>query len=84
MTRYIERRATLYVIATDSFMSGWGLARGRSLYGVACETMAQAENVFRRMKARPEMKRVRITRNLPRTHKGDHLHVIAFENFHYL
>ena len=73
-----------YIVATDSFMSGWGLAPGRSLYALAVYTPHDEETVMANMQAREEMKRVRFVLadgqgGLPSTAKrlgkSDHLSV---------
>ena len=75
----IEQTAGFY-IATDSFMSGWGLAPGRSLFAVPV-TVAElsdgetCKRIEERMERRPEFKRVRfVLRSYrPRLSDGDHL-----------
>lgn len=65
-----------YVVATDSFMSGWGEAeRGKSYYALAADTEDEAYTVMENLKDRPEMKRVRYVRTLPRLGPHDHLTV---------
>lgn len=81
--RNIEATGRYYVMATDTFMSGWGLAPGKSFYGVACDTLDQASDVERRMKTRPEFKRVRICVTPTKTTSRDHLHVVPFAAFTY-
>lgn len=75
-----ERAETAYyAIATDKFMSGWGGAPGRSLFAVPCRTREDAEIAADNLRARGEMKRVRIVAawNLCRVRRrsGDHLSV---------
>lgn len=49
-----------YMVATDSFLSGWGGANGgRSLYAVACHSWQDADAVAQNMKDRTDMKRPR-------------------------
>lgn len=66
-----------FVVATDSFMSGWGRARGRSLFAVPFRTYEEAEIVLQNMEARSEMKRARIVGKdyRPRLRDGDHLSI---------
>jgi hypothetical protein len=66
-----------FVVSTDSFMSGWGHAPGRSLYAVAVADHHEAEVVLRNAKGRSEMKRSRIQGNLPRLWPGDHLKIVG-------
>jgi|GEM_PF-4319166 len=81
--RYYGRPAMGYVIATDQFLSGWGLADGgRSLFAVAVDSEAQADAVTAAIARRPEMKRPRLVRRLRadgtpqvRLAEGDHLSV---------
>lgn len=56
-----QREATTeYVNATDSFMSGWGKAKGgKSHFCIACETPEQAELAEHWLAEREEMKNVR-------------------------
>lgn len=68
---------TVYVVATDSFMSGWGEAPGRSLIAAACETSEQVDRALARFNERPEFKRVRFNFRLPRTRAGDHLSIVT-------
>ena len=65
-----------YVVATDSFMSGWGGAKGgRSLYAIAVTSRDEIDVVMDNMKARSEMKRVRYNLSPPATRPGDHLKI---------
>jgi hypothetical protein len=68
-----------FAIATDSCMSGWGRAPGRSLFAVPCRTRADAEVAADNLRARSEMKRVRIvfTGTRIRMWAGDHMSVSA-------
>ncbi len=72
-----------YVVATDSFLSGWGEAPGRSLYAVAVRTTEEMGDVEWRMGQRSDFKRVRFNMHLPRLREGDHLHVVPAEQFRY-
>lgn len=75
-----ERALTVcYVVATDSFMSGWGLAKGRSLFAVPCKSWEQSRVVLGNMHNRSEMKYVRVQSNLPRLRKGDHLSIRSMD-----
>lgn len=58
---------TFYVCMTDSFMSHWGRAAGKTnIFCVACDTYAQADRIESAARSRSEMKRVRIQHNPPR------------------
>lgn len=67
-----------FLVATDSFMSGWGEAPGRSIVAcpvVSSDDAAAVEKVFDR---RSEFKRVRWIAGqhyTPRLRRGDHLHI---------
>ena len=73
-----EKAATVgFVVATDSFMSGWGQAAGRSIFAVPIRSWQEADTVERNMKNRSEMKRVRVVGKnwRPRLSPGDHLSI---------
>lgn len=76
------RPAMGYVVATDSFLSGWGHAPGRSLFAVAVGTREEREAIESNMAARSDMTRPRFVRprksdGFPdvRLQRGDHLSV---------
>ena len=61
-----------YVTMTDKFMSGWGLAEGKTnKLVIECETYDQASQIERAAKTRSEMKRVGIRTSKP--YYGDHV-----------
>ena len=56
----------LFVTMTDKFMSGWGLASGKTnKYVVECDNGEQAETIVRNAMRRPEMKHVSIRTSRP-------------------
>ena len=56
-----------YVTMTDKFMSGWGMASGKiNKLIIECDTIAQAEQVERAGRCRPEMRYVNIRTTKPR------------------
>ena len=56
-----------YVTMTDKFMSGWGMAAGKTnKMIVECETWQQAEQIERAARARSEMRYVNIRTSRPR------------------
>lgn len=56
-----------YVTMTDKFMSGWGMAEGKTnKMIVQCDNIAQAEQVERAAQRRPEMRYVNIRTTKPR------------------
>lgn len=78
VVKSIERKPKYgYVVATDSFMSGWGHAPRTSYYAVAVDTQREMEIVTQNMTSRSEMKRVRFQTELPRVKRGQHLHVVG-------
>ena len=61
----------IYVRMTDSFMSGWGLARDKTnVLVIACDDWQQADAVEAAANKRSEMKRVKIVSNKPRNRPG--------------
>lgn len=53
---------TWAVVGTDSFMSGWGMAKDGASYAAWACTPDQIDEVERRIQDRPEMKRVRVVK----------------------
>lgn len=50
-----------YVTMTDTFMSGWELAKDRiNKFVIACDNYSQAEEIAKEARKRPEMKYIRI------------------------
>lgn len=81
-----EQKRTHYVIiaATDKFMSGWGGAEGGTSYvGWACRPEHESE-VYRWVKGRSEMKRVRRVAGSwrPRGEPQDHCHIYVVDDQH--
>lgn len=57
----------LYVTMTDKFLSGWGLAEGKtSKFVIECETYAQAQEVAASAKKDKYLTRVNICSNRPK------------------
>lgn len=62
---------TYYVTMTDKFMSGWGMAKGKTnKLIIECETLQQAETIQRNAEQRGEMRRVNIRSTKPRYGAG--------------
>lgn len=60
-----------YVTMTDKFMSGWGMAQGKTnKFIVVCETWQDAETIQRNAEKRSEMKYINITDKKPRYGKN--------------
>lgn len=60
-------RASFYVCATDSFMSGWGKSRGlNNRVILPCDSLDEAFLVANYARSRSEMKRVTICEAKPR------------------
>ena len=56
-----------YVTMTDKFMSGWGLAEGKTnKLIIECENWEQAQTIERNAQKRSEMKYINICANKPR------------------
>lgn len=56
-----------YVLAEDSFMSGWGAARGQvNTVVVPCGNKQEIQRAMAYMKERTEMKRIRYVCRMPR------------------
>lgn len=64
----------LWAIATDKFMSGWGLAPNKSYvaYPLAGLSDKQQNELINWMEKRTDFIRVRINFNLPRLQEGCH------------
>lgn len=62
----------MFVVANDKALSGWG-GVSRSLVVIECETSDDIDKATAWLSARPEMSRVRLNLNLPKTRKGDHV-----------
>ena len=69
-----------FVVATDSFLSGWGKAPRRSLFAVPVKDHKQADTVIDNMNNRSDMKRPRLVSNLPRLKPGDHLSIRSMDD----
>ena len=68
-----------YVNMTDKCLSGWGMARGgKSRYSIECETIEQAEVIFRAACDRPEMRRVTVSYRPPRGGPNDHVRIVQY------
>lgn len=76
------RKSTRFVVCTDTFMSGWGKALGRSLYALRVGP-ASAQIVLANAKRRREMKRCRIVKAKAngrpdvKLRAGDHLAIVG-------
>jgi hypothetical protein len=66
-----------YVVMTDSFMSGWGKAKGgTSRYALGCSSMAEAKVVLANAQGRSEMKRASIVSHKPRARRDQYLSIV--------
>lgn len=73
-----EKNMTVgFVVANDSFLSGWGPASRRSIFAVPFRGYEEAKIVEENMRARSEMKYVRVVSKNYRPHllPGDHLSI---------
>jgi len=78
--RDVQNIPQVYIVATDSFLSGWGKAPNRSLVAFACHSPEEADTVEDNMHGRADMKRVRVVTRIKRDgtpdvrlQDGDHL-----------
>ena len=72
-----------FVVANDSFMSGWGRASGRSIFAVPFGVEHNADFIIQNMEARSEMKYVRVSMGKnyrPKLRAGDHLSIRSMED----
>jgi hypothetical protein len=78
-----QREATVgFVVATDSFMSGWGQASRVSYVAVPLPNHGDMPHIVEaNMRARSEMKRVRFVAAdwRPRLRAGDHLSIVKMD-----
>lgn len=72
-----------YVVCTDTFLSGWGDAPGRSLYALAFSDAAEADALLIAARGRTDMQRPRIVSRVKangepriRLQPGDHLAIV--------
>ena len=72
-----------WAVATDSFMSGWGMAPNRSLVAYPIDKLdgSQECRLFAWMRNRGDFKRVRDNLTLPRLGNGDHLSIYDVPDF---
>lgn len=77
MTQEEQETFQGFVVATDRFMSGWGMAPGVSYVATPYFSYEDMKRVMEVLEGRKEMKCVRTcARNWrPKLHKGDHLHI---------
>lgn len=69
-----------YVTMTDKFLSGWGLAEGKtSKFVVKCETRQQAEIIWNNAEKRQEMKYINITTRKP--YYNNNKYITTFRQF---
>lgn len=88
MERQDDRNASqktthnVLIAATDSFLSGWGQARGgASMCAWACRS-EDADQVERWVRNRSDMKRVRVVGNDWRPKNAAHVHIYVVEEGH--
>ena len=64
--RFDSRSTGIFVWMTDKFMSGWGQAGGKiNKLIIRCDTLEQAECIFKNAQMRDEMKNINYGRKLP-------------------
>ena len=63
-----------YVTMIDKFMSGWGMAKGKTnIYQVECDTLEEANQIERAAKRRDDMKNIRIRQSKPYFNSASYL-----------
>lgn len=67
------------VIATDKFMSGWGLAEGGKSYMAWACRECDVDEAIAKLKARKEMYRLRLVYGSYRPKGKGHCHVYVFK-----
>ena len=68
------KKVKYYVTATDSFLSGWGMAKDKiNKIVLECDSMSQAQTVLKNLKKRNEMKYVNICKNKPNYNRSRYL-----------
>ena len=73
--------APYYVLSNDTFMSGWGFAKGKiNTVILPCKSYSQALRVESYAHTRSDTNRVRIVCNKPRLHNSTHLYSLYCEN----
>jgi len=77
-----KKTHSIIVVGTDSFLSGWGEAKGGVSYaGWACR-LDDVDKVESWVRSRSEMKRVRVVGNSWRPKGVGHAHVYIVHNNH--
>lgn len=78
-----ERKThSLLVGGNDSFMSGWGSAKGGISYAFWACTFEQVDKVEQWVRSRGDIKYARIQSNPPRGHEHDHCHIYTIKDGH--
>lgn len=77
MTQEEQETFQGFVVATDRFMSGWGMAPGKSYIATPYFSDADLKQVMEVLEGRKEMKHVRVVGRQwhPRLRSGDHCHI---------
>lgn len=75
---------TLWAVATDRCMSGWGIALRKSYVAYPVDKLNEQgleHRTLNWMERRNDFQRVRLNLKLPRLHDGDHLAVYDVPEF---
>lgn len=60
-----------YAFAIDTFMSGWGPCGARvNVYCLECDSRDEADRVAAKLRARPEMRGVKVSQTPPKDSRG--------------
>lgn len=76
-----NKKTRYYVVTHDTFLSGWGECKGRSIFVVACDDILEVARVKDIFKKKPEFKRVRVNLHLPSIGVLDHLSICWCKNY---
>ena len=78
-----KKTHTVMVVMTDSFMSGWGAARGgSSVAGWACASSENVMDCEKWVRSRTDAKRVRVVLDSPRRYRpknAKHFHIYVWK-----
>lgn len=77
-----KKSHTCLIVGTDSFMSGWGRARGGTSYAVWACVPAHCDTVFNWVSSRSDMKRVHIVYSNWRPKGIGHAHIYVVTESH--
>lgn len=72
-----------YVRMHDTFMSGWGYAKGKkNIFVVECDTAEEAVTIYHAAQDRDELKDITIVKEKPCNEENVHYTYKHFDNLH--